>query len=152
MSEADIDNLSRDLEHTRRVAVERPIPIAVRYDRVEVRGDQVRVFPDIYRKSPALTAGVVLAAMARSGIEESRVDQDRGRTRVDAARYSPDGALQKLARVGCSLTPINWNHRQRSCRTGSTFVLREQLHRNRGPRHERETIGCSEPLFVFRGR
>jgi murein L,D-transpeptidase YcbB/YkuD len=96
MSEADIDNLSRDLEHTRRVAVERPIPIAVRYDRVEVRGDQVRVFPDIYRKSPALTAGVVLAAMARSGIEESRVDQDRVRSLIERAQRGGGRASMPL--------------------------------------------------------
>jgi L,D-transpeptidase-like protein len=82
LSESQVDNLAQDLVHTRRVTIERPIPITVRYDRIEVRQNQVVVYPDIYHRGSPLTVEVVLAALERAGFRESRVDEDQVRALV----------------------------------------------------------------------
>lgn len=75
--DATIDSVEQDLVNTRRFTVELPVPIAVRYDRVELRGDRLVVYPDIYRVGPRLTVGDLLAALGTAGVDTNEVDDSR---------------------------------------------------------------------------
>jgi murein L,D-transpeptidase YcbB/YkuD len=77
VSEATVDSARHDLVNTRRYTVELPVPITVRYDRVELRGRRLVVYPDIYRIGPTLTAGDLLATLESAGVDVNDIDDGR---------------------------------------------------------------------------
>jgi murein L,D-transpeptidase YcbB/YkuD len=68
--------LEADPKETKEFALDRPVPLRIVYELVEVRGDQVVVHPDVYRRvqRDQLTEQVVLA-LAENGESVAQVDR-----------------------------------------------------------------------------
>jgi len=68
----------------------RPVPVTIRYDLAEVTGDSLRLYPDIYRRTPRTADRVALAlrALAGAGIDTSRVDRRALAAAVARSRQS----------------------------------------------------------------
>lgn len=67
---------------TRRVALERPVPLELRYDLVEVRGDDLAVYRDIYGLATRPLRADVYAALAARGVDTLSLDSARVRAAV----------------------------------------------------------------------
>lgn len=71
-----LDSLEADTLATRQIPLQQAIPITIRYDLVEVVGDDLVLYPDIYRLAgrsvPSLTASA-RDALARVGRDTSRI-------------------------------------------------------------------------------
>jgi murein L,D-transpeptidase YcbB/YkuD len=96
MSEEALDRLATDTA-TRRVALELPVPIRIRYDRAEVRGESVFVYRDVYGLSTRPLSREVMELLAARGIETVDVDTARvGRLTRGIARRGNAAALSEL--------------------------------------------------------
>jgi len=63
-----------------------PVPLAIRYDPIVVRGGELRIFPDIYDRSRVHTEGVIQALLA-AGYDAGSIDRAAvRRVLADAAR------------------------------------------------------------------
>ena len=51
-----------------------PVPLTIRYDPIVVRGDTLRIFPDVYERSRIHTEGVIQALIA-AGYEVDSIDR-----------------------------------------------------------------------------
>ncbi|MCR4341124.1 MAG: L,D-transpeptidase [Gemmatimonadaceae bacterium] len=89
ITDADVDSLLAHYGRTRRVELAWPVPLEIRYDLVEVRGDSLFVYRDIYRLARGRTlAAAVSAAAAALGIEPGLIRTPPLR---DAVRRSARG-------------------------------------------------------------
>ena len=71
-----LDALEADPKETKEIDLERPVTLRIVYERVELRGDQVVVHPDVYRRVGRQDlARQVAAALAERGqsVDEERV-------------------------------------------------------------------------------
>ena len=61
---------------TRRLALARPVPLEIRYELAEVRGDSLHLYPDVYGRAPAAAARALIAmrALAAAGVNTQRVE------------------------------------------------------------------------------
>jgi len=76
-----VDGFLRDTA-TRDVSLDRPVPIEIRYDLVELRGGRVYVHRDIYRLATRSIRDETYAALAAHGLDTTRADPARVRALV----------------------------------------------------------------------
>lgn len=91
LSAEDIERLATDTVTTRKIELDEPVPIELRYDLVEVRGGRVTVYRDIYGLATRSLRAEVYATLAAHGVDTMAVDSARVRSlirRVPAAGNS----------------------------------------------------------------
>lgn len=74
---------------TQRVTLRHPVPLAIRYDVVEIRGDQLLLHPDVYRLGGGRIATRALGALARLGLDSAAINGARLDLLVHEARRGP---------------------------------------------------------------
>jgi murein L,D-transpeptidase YcbB/YkuD len=85
-----LDRLERNPRETRMLALERPVPLELRYELAEVRDGRLKLFPDVYRRSgPAVTREQALQALMAAGYDVGTVDDARLRELVSDSRAAP---------------------------------------------------------------
>jgi murein L,D-transpeptidase YcbB/YkuD len=82
---AVLDSLESDPGMTRTIRLTQPVPLAVRYDRIEVRDGRLLLHPDPYGMDP-IGRGDVLSALATAGVPAT-----------DVAPFVVDAALERAA-------------------------------------------------------
>ena len=81
---AVLDTLEANSNRTRSIDLETPVPLAVRYDLVEVRGSWIEIHADAYGGHEAGAADV-LAGLDRAGIGPEQVDADELRAALQTS-------------------------------------------------------------------
>ena len=81
LGEQEVDQLATDTA-TRVVTLERPVPIELRYDLVEIRGGRVTVYRDVYGLATRSMRDEAYAALAASEVDTTRIDEPRIRALV----------------------------------------------------------------------
>lgn len=76
LSAQDIERLAGD-SVTRRVELEVPVPVTLRYDRVEIRDDSLFVYRDVYGLTTGAVAREIMERLARYGIDTTAIDTAR---------------------------------------------------------------------------
>lgn len=107
-----LDAMIADSTHTRMVPLSVKVPLAVRYELVEVRGGRLLVHRDVYHLQPPPTVAQVLGVLAASGWDTSVVDTVRIRALLRRARSrgaaAPADSLRPAGARGASLDgPVN---------------------------------------------
>jgi hypothetical protein len=83
LAPALLDSLEANPRRTRTIALEVPVPLAIRYDLVEVRGGWIEVHADVYARGPTIGPAEALAALERAGVDPERVDRQELRSALD---------------------------------------------------------------------
>jgi hypothetical protein len=88
----DGDSVRAVLATSRTRTVELPeiVPVQIRYDLIEVRGDSVWAYPDVYRLG-APTSDRVREVVARAGYDTKALDDTRIRSFLATARRTARG-------------------------------------------------------------
>jgi murein L,D-transpeptidase YcbB/YkuD len=73
VASALLDSLEADSRRTRSIDLEAPVPLAIRYNLVELREGRIEIHADIYRRGQSGPAEV-LAAFERAGLDPARID------------------------------------------------------------------------------
>lgn len=73
---AEIDGILRRSGTTRWSTFRAPVPLALRYDPIEIENGQLRIFPDVYERSRVHTEGVIQALLA-AGYEARSIDRQQ---------------------------------------------------------------------------
>jgi murein L,D-transpeptidase YcbB/YkuD len=75
---------------TRHLTLTRVVPLDVRYDLAEMRGDSLHLYPDVYARVRRMgrRLSLVLAVLAASGMDSTRVDRVRLREFVERSRQA----------------------------------------------------------------
>ena len=75
---------------TRRLRLASPVPLEIRYDLAEVRGDSLYLYPDVYRRTPATARRLALAVqvLATRG-DTLTLQRQRLRSLVERSRREP---------------------------------------------------------------
>jgi murein L,D-transpeptidase YcbB/YkuD len=76
LATTDVDRLVADTA-TKRIELETPIPIALRYERVEVRADTAFVYRDVYGIATHSLASEIARVLAIRGLDTTRLDAAR---------------------------------------------------------------------------
>jgi hypothetical protein len=74
VAESLIDELVASPSRTRVVPLQTPVPLDIDYRLAEVRGDQLSLYPDIYRHGPEAARRDALAALGGAGYSAVQVD------------------------------------------------------------------------------
>lgn len=76
---------------TRRLVLPRPVPLDIRYDLAEVRGDSLHLYPDVYGRAPGAAARALIAmrALAAAGVNTERVEMVRLERLIYDSRRGP---------------------------------------------------------------
>jgi murein L,D-transpeptidase YcbB/YkuD len=74
---AELERLAASTAPTRRVELEHPVPLEIRYARAEVRDDTLLVHPDVYGLASRPPRHDVLVALAGAGVDTLRVPAGR---------------------------------------------------------------------------
>lgn len=88
---------------TRHSAFRAPVPLTIRYEPIEVRGGELRIYPDVYSRGRVHGEGVVQALLA-SGYDPARIDRGAVRELVRKARSQKSGVF--VARLGEEFGPV----------------------------------------------
>lgn len=78
LSEDDIARLVADTA-TRRIELEQPVPVTLRYDRVEIRDDSLFVYRDVYGLATRPAAREVEERLVAHGLDSATIDTARVR-------------------------------------------------------------------------
>lgn len=101
LSEQEVERFASD-SATHDIPMEIPVPIEIRYDLVEVRGDRLAVYRDVYALATRSIRDAVYDALAVHGIDTMRVDPTRVRALVRniprAGRSTPIDSLMREQR------------------------------------------------------
>jgi murein L,D-transpeptidase YcbB/YkuD len=84
----DVDRLVADTVTTRLLQLDQPIPLEIRYDRVEIRGGKLSVYRDVYGLGSRSLRDAVYDALGAYGVDTALVDGARVRALV---RQVPKG-------------------------------------------------------------
>lgn len=107
VTDSALDAMIADSTRTRMVPLTVKVPLAVRYDLVEVRGGRLLVHRDIYHLQPPPTVAQVLGVLAGAGWDTSVVDTVRIRALLRRARSrgaaAPADSLRADPAAGPSL-------------------------------------------------
>ncbi len=76
-------------DRTRRVTLRHPVPLEIRYDVVEIRGDQIVAYPDIYHLGGERIVTRALGALARLGLDTAAINGARLDRLVQEAGRGP---------------------------------------------------------------
>jgi hypothetical protein len=93
---AEIDGILRRSGTTRWSTFRAPVPLALRYDPVEVEGDELRIHPDVYERSRIHTEGVIQALLA-AGFEAGSIDRQQVRAVLRRAGQAEGTYTVRLA-------------------------------------------------------
>ena len=74
--EGATDSLLRRWRPNRRIALLSPVPVRIVYNLVELRGDTLVVYPDVYRRGRDTIEADALALLATAGYDTVAVDRD----------------------------------------------------------------------------
>lgn len=103
ISDATADTLIASAALTRRYTLPDPVSLVIRYDVVELRGDSLRLYPDIYRLARGDVAGRALAVLRDAGYDTATLDTMRLRAAVtEASTYPRAVAVEELLRAATS--------------------------------------------------
>jgi murein L,D-transpeptidase YcbB/YkuD len=97
-----IPAILRNRTVTRRASFERPVQLTIRYDPVVVVGDELRIYPDIYRRNRLHVEGVYQALIA-AGYDASAVDRAAVQRLVQGARGSNQVVTRRLSETFAGL-------------------------------------------------
>lgn len=96
---------------TRRLVLARSVPLEIRYDLAEVRGDSLHLYPDVYGRAPAAAARALIAmrALAAAGVNTQRVSMVKLEQLIEQSRRAAvTSALADLViRPAVSLLPTD---------------------------------------------
>ena len=95
VSEAELGRLTARPGPTRRVNFRQEIEVVIRYDPVEVKGDEIFAYPDIYDRKALHTESVYQALLA-AGYDVGTVDPAEVRRFVEAARGQKAPVVMEL--------------------------------------------------------
>jgi murein L,D-transpeptidase YcbB/YkuD len=93
---AEIDGILRRSGTTRWSSFRAPVPLTLRYDPVEVEGDELRIYPDVYERSRVHTEGVIQALLA-AGYDARSIDRQQVRAVLRRAAEAEGTYTTKLA-------------------------------------------------------
>jgi murein L,D-transpeptidase YcbB/YkuD len=93
---AEIDGILRRSGTTRWSTFRAPVPLALRYDPVEIEGDELRIYPDVYERSRVHTEGVIQALLA-AGYDAGSIDRQQIRSVLRRAAEAEGTYTVKLA-------------------------------------------------------
>ncbi|HEU4884433.1 MAG TPA: L,D-transpeptidase [Longimicrobium sp.] len=93
---AEIDGILRRSGTTRWSTFRAPVPLALRYEPVEVEGDELRVYPDVYARSRVHTESVIQALLA-AGYDARSIDRQQIRAVLRRAGEAEGTYTVKLA-------------------------------------------------------
>lgn len=96
VSAAVLDSLLVGWVPTRTIVLSRPIPLTVRYDLAEVRGDSLYLYPDIYRLGRRADVGTAHSALNRAGVGTALV---RSRTDARVTRLTAEARCPERSRM-----------------------------------------------------
>ncbi len=95
----------------RRIWLKRPIPLLISYDLAEVRGDRLRLYPDVYGFAPTWRQFIdlVYQVLAANGVPKDQVDPVRLNPWLDRARIrAVEVGIDSLRSVRDSVpTPVS---------------------------------------------
>lgn len=91
---------------TRRVELEIPVPITLRYDRVEVRDDSLFVYRDVYGLTTGSAVRDIMETLAAHDIDTTSVDP--ARVRALGRNIPRRGNAIPLAEFRGDLRPTQW--------------------------------------------
>jgi len=95
----DVARLVADTVTTLLLNLDHAIPLEIRYDLVEIRGDRLTVYRDVYRQASQSPGDAVYAALRTYGIDAALVDSTRVRALVrqvpPAGRAIPVDSLKR---------------------------------------------------------
>lgn len=83
-----IDGILRQARTTRRSDFAQPVSFVIRYERAVVEDDQLRIYPDLYRRGALHTEGVYQALLA-AGYDVRELPRARVQQVIDKARTAP---------------------------------------------------------------
>lgn len=86
VSAAEVDAAEADPRRTRRYALRRPVPIEVRYQTAEVRGDTLELHADVYGRERTTLRARALDALRQAGVVYELVDTAKLDSLVRAGR------------------------------------------------------------------
>ena len=78
----EVDRVATDTVTTRLITLDHPVPLAIRYDLVEMRADRLAVYRDVYQLATTPLRDAVYAALTAHGVDTARVDPLRVRALV----------------------------------------------------------------------
>ena len=74
--EGATDSLLRRWRPSRRIPLRSPVPVRIVYNLVELHGDTLAVYPDVYRRGRDTIEADALALLATAGYDTAAVDRD----------------------------------------------------------------------------
>ncbi|HEX6909060.1 MAG TPA: L,D-transpeptidase [Longimicrobium sp.] len=86
VSAAEVDAAEADPRRTRRYALRRPVPLQVRYQTAEVRGDTLELHPDVYGRERTTLRARALEALRQAGVVYELIDTAKLDSLVRAGR------------------------------------------------------------------
>lgn len=105
LTRSEVDRLVAD-SATRTVVLSAPVPLEIRYDLVEIRGDDVSVYRDVYGLATRSRVAEVFHALAAHGIDTLGVDAERVRALVrNIPAKGRSMAMRDLMRTTPALAP-----------------------------------------------
>lgn len=93
---AEIDGILRRSGTTRWSTFRAPVPLALRYDPIEIENGELRIYPDVYERSRVHTEGVIQALLA-AGYEASSIDRAQVRAVLRRAAAAEGTYTVRLA-------------------------------------------------------
>jgi hypothetical protein len=105
LTPSEVDRLVAD-SVTRTVVLSAPVPLEIRYDLVEIRGEDVSVYRDVYGLATRSRAAEVIDALATRGIDTLGIDAERVRALVrNIPAQGRSMATRDLLRTAPALAP-----------------------------------------------
>lgn len=95
ISATELERLTARPGPTRRVNLQRPVDVTIRYDPVVVEGSEIFAYPDIYNRKAIHTEGVYQALLS-AGYDVSQVNHDDVRRYVDRVQGQKAPVVIKL--------------------------------------------------------
>jgi murein L,D-transpeptidase YcbB/YkuD len=89
LSDAGTDSILRRWRPTRLVKLPAPVPLRIVYRLVELQGDELVIYPDVYKRGSDRVEADALALLAAAGFDTATVDRALLRRAASAAVRSP---------------------------------------------------------------
>ena len=89
LSDAGTDSIIQDWRPTRHVELPAPVTVRIVYRLVELQGDELVIYPDVYRRGRDLVEADALALLAAAGYDTAAVDRGQLRRAAGEAVRSP---------------------------------------------------------------
>jgi murein L,D-transpeptidase YcbB/YkuD len=105
LSQADIDRLENNPRSTRNINLRTRIPLEISYDLVEVRGNRIDIYRDVYGVGGRVNRDQVMRAIAAAGHDTSVIDTEQIDQLIrDARRRNVHATIENLALAPAAAT------------------------------------------------